>query len=161
MNLAVYPGSFDPITYGHIDIIQRGSSVFDRLVVAVARNPEKQTLFTIEERIELIRATITELKNVEVDTFDALSVDYVYSRGARVILRGIRTVSDFDYEFQMALANRRLAPDIETLFIMARQEYSFIHAGMIKEIVRLGGKAKAFVPPVIEKALKRKLLGGE
>jgi len=160
LNLAVYPGSFDPITYGHLDIIQRGRSIFDRLVVAVARNPEKQTLFTVEERVELIKATVADLKNVEVDTFDTLSVDYVHKRGGRAILRGIRTVSDFEYEFQMALANRRLAPDIETVFIMARQEYSFIHAGMIKEIVRLGGKADSFVPPVIEDALKRKLCAG-
>jgi len=158
VNLAVYPGSFDPITYGHLDIIERGSTVFDRIVVAVARNPSKESLFTVEERLELIQQSAADFKNVETDSFDTLSVDYVRERGAHVILRGIRTVSDFEYEFQMALANRRLSPDIETVFIMARQEHSFIHASMIKEIVRLGGKAEAFVPPVVEEALRKKLL---
>jgi len=161
VKVAVYPGSFDPITYGHLDIIERGTKVFDRLIVAVAKNASKSPLFSIEERLEMICAVTRDMPAVEVDAFDMLSVNYVRQRKTDVILRGIRTVTDFEYEFQMALANRTLAPDIETVFIMARQEFSFIHAGMIKEIVSCGGDVAAFVPQVVEKALRKKLFKSE
>jgi len=158
VKLAVYPGTFDPITNGHLDIVERGVKLCDRLVVAVAHSESKNPLFDIGERAEMIREVVKDFDNVTIDTFDTLSVDYVASLGGNVILRGIRTVSDFEYEFQMALTNRRLAPAVETVFVMARQEFSFIQASMIKDIVRCGGSVAAFVPPQVEEALRRKLL---
>jgi len=156
MSIAVYPGSFDPITNGHVDVIRRGTKVFDRLIVAVADNPAKQALFTKDERTEMIRDVTKGFKNVEVDSFDGLVVDYVHRKKAGVILRGIRTISDFEYEYQMALTNRTFAQDIETLFVMTHEEYSFVSSRLIKEAVSMGGDVSSFVPKDVEKRLKAK-----
>ena len=156
MSIAVYPGSFDPITNGHLDVIRRGTKVFDRLVVAVADNPAKQALFTKAERTEMIREVTKGFKNVEVDSFDGLVVDYVHRKKAGIILRGIRTISDFEYEYQMALTNRTFAQDIETMFVMTHEEYSFVSSRLIKEAVSMGGDVSSFVPKDVEKRLKQK-----
>ena len=157
MAKAIYPGTFDPITYGHLDVIQRGSAIFEELVVAVARNPEKEPIFTVQERVEMLKELTKDLPNVTVETFEGMTVDYVRRCGARVILRGIRTVSDFEYEFQLALTNRALADDIETVFVMTKQEYSYIRGTTVKEIVQLGGEVRSFVPPEVEVRLREKL----
>jgi pantetheine-phosphate adenylyltransferase len=154
MSTAVYPGSFDPITNGHIDVIKRGARVFDKVIVAVADNPAKQALFTKEERVEMIRECSKPYRNVEVDSFDGLVVDYVHRKKAGVILRGIRTISDFEYEYQMALTNRTFAADIETVFVMTHEEYSFVSSRLIKEAVSMGGDVSSFVPKDVEKRLK-------
>ncbi len=159
MRKAVYPGSFDPVTYGHLDLIERGSKLFDELIVAVGTNPRKAAIFSVEERISMIQELVKDLPNVKVEAFTGMAVEFVKSRGAEVILRGIRTVSDFEYEFQMALTNQVFAPDIETVFIMASQNYSFFSASLIKEAVTLGGDASKFVPPIVEKKLREKLHG--
>ena len=159
--IAVCPGSFDPITLGHLDVIERGARVFEELIVAVANNPLKEALFTFEERLDMIEQTIGDIPNVRVDSFKGLAVDYVSAMGKCVILRGIRTVSDFEYEFQMALTNRELNRDVETVFVMSSQDYSFIHASVIKEVVALGGSAARFVPPYVEEKLREKLLRGK
>ena len=154
MSTAVYPGSFDPITNGHIDVIKRGARVFDKVIVAVADNPAKQALFTKEERVEMIRDCSKPYRNVDVDSFDGLVVDYVHRKKAGVILRGIRTISDFEYEYQMALTNRTFAGDIETVFVMTHEEYSFVSSRLIKEAVSMGGDVSSFVPKDVEKRLK-------
>ncbi len=154
MSTAIYPGSFDPITNGHIDVIKRGARVFEKVIVAVADNPAKQALFTKEERVEMIRDVTKPYRNVEVDSFDGLVVDYVHRKKAGVILRGIRTISDFEYEYQMALTNRTFAGDIETVFVMTHEEYSFVSSRLIKEAVSMGGDVSSFVPKEIEKRLK-------
>ncbi|HYE97855.1 MAG TPA: pantetheine-phosphate adenylyltransferase [Planctomycetota bacterium] len=156
MSMAVYPGSFDPITNGHIDVIRRGTRVFEKLIVAVADNPAKAALFTKEERVDMIRDCVKTFKNVEVDSFDGLVVDYVHRRKATVILRGIRTISDFEYEYQMALTNRTFASDIETVFVMTHEEFSFVSSRLIKEAVAMGGDVSSFVPKEVEKKLKAK-----
>jgi pantetheine-phosphate adenylyltransferase len=156
MSIAVYPGSFDPITNGHVDVIRRGTRVFDRLIVSVADNPAKQALFTKDERTEMIREVTRGFKNVEIDSFDGLVVDYVHRKKAGVILRGIRTISDFEYEYQMALTNRTFAQDIETMFVMTHEEYSFVSSRLIKEAVSMGGDVSSFVPKDVEKRLKAK-----
>jgi len=156
MSMAVYPGSFDPITNGHIDVIRRGTRVFEKLIVAVADNPAKAALFTKEERVDMIRDCVKTFKNVEVDSFDGLVVDYVHRRKASVILRGIRTISDFEYEYQMALTNRTFASDIETVFVMTHEEFSFVSSRLIKEAVAMGGDVSSFVPKEVEKKLKAK-----
>jgi pantetheine-phosphate adenylyltransferase len=156
MSIAVYPGSFDPITNGHLDVIRRGTKVFERLIVAVADNPAKQSLFTKEERTDMIRDVTKSFKNVEIDAFDGLVVDYVHRKKAGVILRGIRTISDFEYEYQMALTNRTFAQDIETVFVMTHEEYSFVSSRLIKEAVSMGGDVSSFVPRDVEKRLKLK-----
>lgn len=158
MATAIYPGSFDPPTEGHRNIIERGLRIFDRLIVAVAVNPLKKTIFTPAERIALLKEMLGGQKNLEFDTFqDRLLVDYARSKQARVILRGLRTVQDYEYEFQMTLANQRLAPEIETIFLMTESEFSHLSSSLIKEIVGLGGSGKGLVPPIVEGKLKEKL----
>ena len=153
----VYPGSFDPITNGHVDLIRRASGVFDHIVVAVLRNLEKQALFTVEERLDLLRQSLADLPGVEVDSFDGLLVDYVRKIGAHHILRGLRALSDFEYEFQMALMNQRLAPDIETVFLMPREEFTFLSSRLVREVAHLGGPVEGLVPPPVAARLKERL----
>lgn len=151
--IAIYPGSFDPLTLGHEDIILRGSSLFDTIIVAVLRHVEKRPLFTVDERIEMIHETFQNRGNVEADSFSGLLVDYARSKGATAIVRGIRAISDFEYEFQMALMNRRLAPSIETVFMMPAEEYSYVSSRLIKEVAGLGGSVSGLVPVGVEKRL--------
>lgn len=158
MPKVVYPGSFDPISYGHIDLVERGLKVFGELTVAVAHNEGKSPLFTMEERVEMVREVLRDVRNVKIDSYDGMTVDYVRSAGASMILRGIRTISDFEYEFQMALTNRHFADDVEMVFMMTSSKYSYLSSHFIKEIVALGGDVSAFVPPLVEKRLKEKLL---
>ena len=155
-SLAVFPGSFDPITNGHEDIIGRSLSVFDRVIVAILVNPEKKPLFSVEERVELIQETYRGQPRVRVDTFSGLLVDYAQRVGAGVIVRGLRAISDFEYEFQMALMNRRLNPRIETVFMMPAESYSFLSSRLVKEVVHLGGSVRNFVPPVVDRRLREK-----
>ena len=150
---AVYPGSFDPITYGHLDIIERGLEVFDEIVIAVARNSEKKSLFSTEERIRHIEMTIGDKPGVTVDTFDGLLVDYVLSKGAKVILRGLRAVSDFEYEFQIAQMNHNLKNEVETLFMMTSVPYGYLSSSIVKEVASLHGEVASCVPPVVMQAL--------
>ena len=154
--LAVYPGSFDPLTNGHVDIIERGARLFDRIIVAIAANVEKSAMFTMAERVDIARAVFKNHPNVEVDTFDGLLVEYVGRRKANVIVRGLRAVSDFEYEFQMALMNRELASTIETVFMMPDAKYSYISSRLIKEVFALGGKVHGLVPELVEKRLAEK-----
>jgi pantetheine-phosphate adenylyltransferase len=155
--LAVYPGSFDPLTNGHVDIILRGARLFDRIVVAMLVNAEKSPLFTTQERVDIARAVFRHHPNVEVDTFDGLLVDYVSRRGAQVIVRGLRAVSDFEYEFQMALMNQRLNGKIETVFMMPAEQYTYISSRLIKEVFSLGGRVSGLVPDMVEARLREKL----
>ena len=155
--LAVYPGSFDPLTNGHVDIIVRGARLFDRIVVAIAANAEKAPLFTTDERVEIARAVFREHASVEVETFDGLLVDYVARRKANVIVRGLRAVSDFEFEFQMALMNRRLNAKIETVFMMPAEQYTYISSRLIKEVFSLGGRVHGLVPELVEARLRDKV----
>jgi pantetheine-phosphate adenylyltransferase len=154
---AIYPGSFDPLTNGHLAIIQRGLKVFDRLVVAVANNPEKRPLFSVEERTGMIRDAVGDDPRVEVDSFDALLVEYVRRRGIHTVLRGLRAVSDFEYEFQIANMNRHLLPDLETVFVMTGEDYFFVSARLVREVATFGGDVSAFVPANVLAALRVKL----
>jgi len=156
MRRAVYPGTFDPVTYGHLDVIKRGSKIFDELVVAVGHNPLKDLLFTINERMDMISKNTKNISNIKVDSFEGMLTDYMKEMQTNVILRGIRTVSDFEYEFQRALTNRVLKTDIETVFVMTSQEYSFLNSSLIKEAVSLGGDISKFVPSDVEKLLQQK-----
>ena len=151
--IAVYPGSFDPITYGHLDIIERGLEVFDEIIIAVARNSEKKSLFSTAERISHIEAAVGKNARLRVDTFDGLLVDYVQSKGAKVILRGLRAVSDFEYEFQIAQMNHNLENEIETLFMMTSVPYGYLSSSIVKEVASLNGSVESCVPPVVMKAL--------
>jgi len=154
----IYPGSFDPLTFGHIDVIERSVRLFDRVVVAIITNPAKQPLFTVEERREMIEEIVKKrFPGVEVDVFHGLLVDYAKQKKAQAIVRGIRAVIDYEYEFQMALMNRRLAPQIETVFMMPAEQYSYVSSRLVKEIVELGGSVKGLVPEAIERRLKKKL----
>src|SRR5438128_1289785 len=155
--LAVYPGSFDPLTNGHVDIIARGARLFDRIIVAILLNAEKAPLFSVAERVDIAREVFKGRPNVEVDTFDGLLVDYVARRGAQVIVRGLRAVSDFEFEFQMALMNRRLHPDIETVFMMPAEQYTYISSRLIKEVFTLGGRVHGLVPELVEQRLREKV----
>jgi pantetheine-phosphate adenylyltransferase len=155
-SLAVFPGSFDPLTNGHLDIIARGLHVFDRVRVAILVNPEKQPLFTVEERVAIIRDAYRRDARVSVDTFSGLLVDYARAVGASVIVRGLRALSDFEYEFQMALMNRRLDPRLETVFMMPAESYSYLSSRLVKEVFQLGGRVTGLVPPVVEKRLREK-----
>jgi pantetheine-phosphate adenylyltransferase len=154
--LAVYPGSFDPLTNGHVDIIERGARLFDRIIVAILVNAEKSPLFSTAERVDIARKVFEVRTNVEVDTFDGLLVDYVAKRKANVLVRGLRAVSDFEYEFQMALMNRHLNPAIETVFMMPAEKYSYISSRLIKEVFALGGQVHGLVPELVETRLREK-----
>ncbi len=154
---AIYPGSFDPLTNGHVAIIQRGLKVFDRLVVAVANNPDKKPLFSVTERQSMIAEAVGDDPRVEVDSFDGLLVDYARRKGVHTVLRGLRAVSDFEYEFQIANMNRHLLPDVETVFVMTGEDYFFVSARLVREVATFGGDVAAFVPPNVLDALRRKL----
>jgi pantetheine-phosphate adenylyltransferase len=154
--LAVYPGTFDPLTNGHVDIISRGARLFDRIVVAILINAEKAPLFSMDERIEIAREVFKDQRNVEVDTFDGLLVDYVERRHAQVVVRGLRAVSDFEFEFQMALMNHRLNPTIDTVFMMPAEQYTYISSRLIKEVFALGGRVHGLVPDFVEERLRGK-----
>jgi pantetheine-phosphate adenylyltransferase len=156
-NRAIYPGSFDPITFGHVNIVHRALKIFDQIIVGVAINTTKQGTFTIDERVEMMEEVFKDEPNVEVTSFSGLLVDYVRARNAQAILRGIRTVTDFDYEFQMALANKSLDPDVEQVFMMTEGKYLYHSSSIIKEIVSLGGSVKEMLPPIVEKRLAAKL----
>jgi pantetheine-phosphate adenylyltransferase len=151
--IALYPGSFDPLTNGHVDIIQRGARLFDRIIVAILVNREKTPLFTATERVEIAREVFARQPNVEVDTFDGLLVDYAQRRDASVIVRGLRAVSDFEYEMQMALMNRHLSPDLETVFMMPGEAYTYLSSRLVKEVFALGGSVAGLVPPAVERRL--------
>jgi pantetheine-phosphate adenylyltransferase len=155
--IAIYPGSFDPITNGHLDLIERGSQLFDHLVVAVLTNLEKAPLFSLEERVAMLRQVTAGMRNVSVDTFSGLLVDYAMRKKARAILRGIRAFSDYEYELQMALMNRKLQPELETVFLMPAESYIYVSSRLVKEIVRHGGSVKSLVPPLVEERLQRKV----
>ena len=154
--LAVYPGSFDPLTNGHVDIITRGARLFDRIIVAILVNAEKAPLFSMDERVEITRAVFKDQPNVEVDTFGGLLVDYVERRQAQVVVRGLRAVSDFEFEFQMALMNQRLKPTIDTVFMMPAEQYTYISSRLIKEVFSLGGRVQGLVPELVEQRLRGK-----
>lgn len=158
--IAVYPGSFDPVTNGHLDIIKRALKIFDRVIVAVAHNTEKRPLFDVPERVAILKRSLKGLKRVEVDEFDSLVVDYVKKKKATVVVRGLRMISDFEYEFQMALTNRKLSSDIETIFMMPSESYSYLSSKLIKEAASLGASLKGFVPHFVEKEIKKKLKRG-
>ncbi len=153
---AVYPGTFDPITNGHIDLIERASRLFDRIVVAVAANPGKAPTFTVDERVNLARTVLSDLNNVEVCSFETLLVDFVEQSGAQVILRGLRAVSDFEFEFQLAGMNRKLSPEIETLFLMPAEQYAYVSSSIVREVAALGGNVSEFVHKDVSDALQRK-----
>jgi len=159
--IAIYPGSFDPLTNGHVDIIQRGSRFFDRIVIALLINLEKAPLFNVPERVAITREVFRDWSNVEVDTFDGLLVDYARARKATVIVRGLRAVSDFEFEMQMALMNRRLAPDVETMFMMPAEPYTYVSSRLVKEVVALGGSVNGLVPEIVERRLREKKLARE
>ena len=159
--IAIYPGSFDPLTNGHVDIIQRGARLFDRIIVAMLLNLDKSPLFTIPERVEIAREVFQGNAKIEVDTFDGLLVDYARRRQARVIVRGLRAVSDFEFEMQRGLMNRRLNPDVETVFMMPAEPYTYVSSRLVKEVVALGGSVTGVVPAIVERRLREKKLARE
>src|SRR6266478_3844462 len=152
--LAIYPGSFDPVTNGHLDLIERGAKIFDRLIVGILRNFDKEPLFSLDERVEMLREVTVPWPNVEIDTFSGLLVDYAQLRGAKVILRGIRAISDYEYELQMAMMNRKLEPNLETVFMMPAETYSYLSSRMVREIAQLGGSVQSLVPPAVDQRLR-------
>ncbi|WP_280769102.1 pantetheine-phosphate adenylyltransferase [Salipaludibacillus daqingensis] len=154
--IAVIPGSFDPVTLGHVDIISRGAKVFDHVIVSVLNNQKKQPLFTIDERMTLLRESTKSLQNVEVDSFNGLLIDYVREKGANTIIKGLRAVSDFEYELQMAAINRKLDDNVETFFMMTNNKYSYLSSSIVKEVAKYGAPIDDLVPPIVEKALKKK-----
>lgn len=158
--IGVYPGTFDPITYGHIDVVERALKIFDKIIIAVSSFPRKDFLFTVEERISLIKEVFEKNENVEVERFDGLLVDYLKEKGIKIVIRGLRAISDFDYEFQMVLVNRKLNKEIETVFLMPREEFFYISSSIVKEIAKLGGNVSCFVPKNVERALREKFKGG-
>ena len=153
---AVYPGTFDPITNGHLDILSRGGKMFDRIVVAILRNPDKDPLFPLEERMEILKAVVSRWPNVSVESFEGLLVEFARARGAQVIVRGLRALSDFEYEFQMTLMNQRLGPGIQTVFMMPSEAYSYVSSRLVKEVARLGGDVTGLVPPDVASRLKKR-----
>jgi pantetheine-phosphate adenylyltransferase len=155
--LAIYPGSFDPTTNGHLDLIERGAKIFEELVVAILRNSEKSPMFSVGERLEMLRTLTAHLKNVRIDTFDGLMVEYAVSMNAVCILRGIRAISDYEYELQMALMNRKLEPTLETVFMMPADKYSYVSSRLVREVAQAGGPVKGLVPDVVEQKLREKL----
>lgn len=155
--IAIYAGTFDPVTYGHIDLIKRAQEIFPELLVAVAHNPHKKPLFGVKERVSMLKKATSGLKGVTVSDFNGLVVDYAYKQKAKVLIRGLRMISDFEYEFQMALTNRKISPDIETIFLMPQESYSYLSSRLLKEAASLGADLSCFVPPFVEKALKKKL----
>ena len=155
---AIYPGSFDPVTNGHLDLIERGAKIFDRLIVSILRNFNKQPLFTLDERVEMLREVARPWPNVEVDVFSGLLVEYARLREANVILRGIRAVSDYEYELQMAMMNRKLNPNLETMFMMPAVAYSYLSSHLVREIAHLGGPITGLVPPIVEERLRAKVV---
>jgi pantetheine-phosphate adenylyltransferase len=155
--IAIYPGSFDPPTNGHLDLVERGSKIFDELVVAILRNPEKDPLFSLGERRRMLEDLTSGFKNVQVDTFDGLMVDYAIRVGATAVLRGIRALSDYEYELQMALMNRKLQPELETVFMMPAEQYSYLSSRLVREVARLGGAIDGLVPEMVEQRLREKL----
>ncbi len=155
--VAIYPGTFDPVTYGHIDLIKRAQEIFSEVIVAVAHNPHKKPLFSVEERVRMLKKATADLKGLVITNFDGLVVDYAHKCKAKVLIRGLRMISDFEYEFQMALTNRKLSPDIETIFLMPHESYSYLSSKLLKEAASLGADLSCFVPDFVEKALKRKL----
>ena len=154
--VAIYPGSFDPITNGHLDLISRGSKLVERLIVAILHNNAKQSLFSVAERMEMLEEVVRPYRNVEVTSFEGLLVDFAAARGANLILRGIRALSDYEYELQMALMNRRLNPSVETVFLLASEAHSFISSQLVKEVASLGGNVAGLVPPAVEERMKRR-----
>ena len=154
---AIYPGSFDPPTNGHLDLIQRGSKIFEELIVAILRNSEKSPMFSVAERLEMLRALTEDMKNVRLDTFDGLMVEYAKSIDASCVLRGIRAISDYEYELQMALMNRKLEPTLETVFMMPADKYSYVSSRLVREVAQAGGPVKGLVPEVVEQKLRAKL----
>jgi pantetheine-phosphate adenylyltransferase len=156
-SVAIYPGSFDPVTNGHLDLIMRGEKMFDHLIVAVLKNVEKEPLFTVPERVEMLREVTSQWPAVEVDVFQGLLVDYARKRGAAVILRGIRAISDYEYELQMALMNRKLEPRLETVFMLPGESYSYLSAKLVREIAQLGGPLTGLVPPTVEERIRSKV----
>ena len=155
--VAIYPGTFDPVTNGHIDLIKRAQEVFSEVIIAVAANPQKGPLFNVQERVAMLKQATADLKGVEVVAFNGLVVDYARKRKAKVLIRGLRMLSDFEYEFQMALTNRKLSPDVETIFLMPHESYSYLSSKLLKETAALGADLSNFVPDFVEKALKEKL----
>ena len=155
--IAVCSGSFDPVTNGHLDIISRSASIFDKVIVAVLINPNKKSLFSVEERVELMRHSVADLPNVEVDSFEGLLMHYMKKRGANVIIRGLRGVTDFEYEKQIALMNKNLNPEVETFFLMTNNQYSYLSSSLVKEVASYQASVSGLVPPVVEEALKKKL----
>lgn len=155
--IAIYPGSFDPVTYGHIDLIKRARDIFSELIVAVAHNPHKKPIFSVSERVKMLKKATAGLEGVTVEHFDSLVVKYAAQKKAKVLIRGLRMISDFEYEFQMALTNRKLSPDIETIFLMPQESYSYLSSKLLKEAAALGADLSSFMPDFVEKALKKKL----
>ena len=157
--IAIYPGSFDPPTNGHLDLIHRGAKIFDELIVAILRNSEKEPLFSLDERLEMLRESVKNEANVTVDSFEGLLVDYAARKQAKAVLRGIRAISDYEYELQMALMNRKLQPQLETVFMMPAEAYSYLSSRLVKEIFRLGGSVRGLVPELVEQRLREKFHG--
>ena len=157
---AIYPGSFDPVTYGHLDIIERAANKVENLIVAVLNNPSKSSLFTLEEKIELLKETTKHIPNVEIDSFSGLLTEYAVEKKCSTMVRGLRAVSDFEYEMQMALVNKKINPDLETFFMASSSEHAYLSSSIVKEVSRFGGEISCFVPKIVENALKDKFKGG-